>query len=123
MDGSHYERKLVNILDAKGYIVIRSPASGAVTDRALPDVLWAGIDETPCAGELKATQANVAYYTKSEVAALESVAEAFGAHAYLIARFKGDTTYYCTEPTNARRTETERYAVDRDNTIDRWIDP
>jgi len=39
MGGARYERELVNALDACGYVAMRAPASGAATDRELPDVL------------------------------------------------------------------------------------
>ena len=37
--GSRRERELVNKLDEDGYAVMRAPASGAATERELPDVL------------------------------------------------------------------------------------
>jgi len=114
MDGSQYERKLARYLDDNGYYIMRAPSSGAATKRELPDLLWSKRGVPTIAGELKATSQNVAYYDKEEVEALTRFANAFGAEARLIARFKGDTSYYMFWPADARETDTGRFAVDRD---------
>lgn len=112
MNGSQYERKLCRLLDAKGYHIMRAPSSGAATDRELPDVLYSKVDEPTVAGELKATATKIAYYDDDEVAALRSFATAFGAKPRLIARYKGDTSYYVYRIDDARKTDGGNYAVD-----------
>ena len=114
MNGSNYERALARILHNDGYHVVRSPASGAATQRELPDLLWSKRYESPVAAELKATSQNVAYYEETEILALQSFAHAFAAVPVLVARFKGDTTYYGVRVTDARVTDSNRYAVDRE---------
>jgi len=114
MNGSDYERKLAKHLDSEGYHVVRSPASGAATKRDLPDLFWSKPDEKAIACELKATSQNVAYYEKQEVSALMEFGMAFNATPVLGARFKQDTTYYLWHPTDVRRTNSGRYAADRD---------
>jgi len=114
MNGSDYERKLARYLDGRGFHVIRAPSSGAATERELPDLMWSKRGVPTIAGELKATSQNVAYYDKEEVQALTRFANAFGAEARLIARYKGDTSYYMFWPADARETDSGRYAVDRD---------
>jgi Holliday junction resolvase len=123
MNGSHYERELAKHLDSEGYKVVRSPASGSATKRDLPDLFWSKPTETAIAVELKATSQNVAYYEKEEVSALMEFAMAFNAIPLLGARFKQDTSYYLWHPTDVRRTESERYAADRDIQAHETIDP
>ena len=114
MTGSDYERQLANELDQRGYHVIRAPSSGSATQRDLPDIAYSKPGETPVFLELKTTGQNVAYYTEDEVEALARFATAFNGHSRLCARFKGDTNYYTLKPMNARRTDTNRFAVDRE---------
>lgn len=122
MSGS-YERLLANHLDSEGFHVMRAPSSGGGTKRDLPDIFWAKATEMPKAGELKTTKGNVVYYTEEEVSALKGFANAFSAQARLVARYKQDTTYYCHRIKDARRTDSGRYAVDRDITPQQEITP
>jgi len=116
MNGSHYERKLAQYLSQQGYKVVRSPASGGATERDLPDLFYAKPGERPVALELKATSQNVAYYDESEADSLQEFASAFFAYPRLCGRFKGDTSYYLWKIENARVTDSNNYAVDRDIT-------
>jgi Holliday junction resolvase len=117
MTGSDYERALAKRLAEDGYHVIRAPASGSATTRALPDLAWGDGERVVCA-ELKTTGQNVAYFDAAEVTALREFAVAFNAASRLVARFKGDTDYYCIAPEQARQTDSGRYAVDRDMEMD-----
>lgn len=108
-----YERELANKLHEQGFEVIRAPASGAATKRSLPDIAYSKSETTPVFVELKSTSENVAYYDEDEVKALQEFALAFSGRARLVARFKQDTAYYSAKVENARRTDTDRYAVDR----------
>jgi Holliday junction resolvase len=114
MTGSDYERKLARVLDQQGYHVIRAPSSGSATQRDLPDIAFSKEDNTPVMVELKTTSQKAAYFTESEVDALDRFAAAFNGVSRLCARYKGDTTYYLYDPLKARRTPSNRYAVDRD---------
>jgi len=113
MTGSDKERELATLLDMAGYHIMRAPSSGGGTKRDLPDLLWAQ-DGDLWAAEMKYTGTDTAYYGEDEVAALERFAEAFGATPFLVARFKQDTTFYFRAPAEARRTDENNYAIDRD---------
>jgi Holliday junction resolvase len=113
--GSDVERQLAKRLSDAGYAVMRAPASGGATDRELPDLLWAKPDTPLSVMELKYTGENVAYYDADEVQALGWFAACVGAKQFLCARYKQDRTYYLCHPNDARRTDSGRYAVDRDN--------
>lgn len=115
MNGSKYERDFARLLDDLGYAVMRSPASGSATERDQPDLFF-GRDGTRHAVELKSTEENAAYFEPEEIDALERFAKRMDAFYLLGARFKGDTTFYLFDPKDARRTPTEKYAVDRDMT-------
>jgi len=113
MTGSDKERELATLLDMADYHVMRSPSSGGGTKRDLPDLHWGKGGES-WAAEMKYTGTDTAYYTEDEVAALERFCEAFDATAFLVARFKQDTTFYYRRPQDARRTDKDNYAIDRD---------
>ena len=113
MTGSDKERELATLLDMAEYHIMRAPSSGGGTKRDLPDLLW-GKDGALWAAEMKYTGTDTAYYGEDEVAALERFAEAFGATPFLVARFKQDTTFYYRRPQDARRTDKDNYAIDRD---------
>lgn len=123
MGGASYERRLCRILDDQGFHVMRAPSSGGATERELPDVLYAKVATPLYAGELKTTSENIAYYEGVEVQSLRNFATAFGAKTRLIARFKGDTSYYVYRADQARRTGAGNYAVDRDIQAETTIDP
>lgn len=118
--GARAERELVNTLTACGFAAMRCPASGAATDRDLPDVLaMRPVAPTPrppraevLAIEVKATAGTTAYADASEIGALTRFADAAGATAYLAGRFDRDRNYYLVEPRFARVTdEAGRYGV------------
>lgn len=108
MNGDRHERSLARALDAEGYAVIRAPASGAATDRRLPDLLAARQGDRPLAIEAKATNKNVAYLDPAEVRDLTWFAEQFGGIALLAARYKGDTTTYLVPVGRLETTKTDR---------------
>jgi Holliday junction resolvase len=112
--GSDYERAFARLLDEQEYHVIRAPSSGSATQRDLPDIAFSKAGETPIMVELKTTGQKAAYFTETEVNALERFATAFNGVSRLCARYKQDTRYYLYDPKDARRTPSNRYAVDRD---------
>jgi Holliday junction resolvase len=102
---------------------MRAPSSGGATTRELPDVLYSNVGIPLYAAELKTTSENVAYYEGTEVQALRNVATAFGAQPRLIARYKGDTSYYVFRIDQARKTGVGNYAVDRNIAEETTIEP
>lgn len=76
--GATAERKLVNLLTDEGFAVMRAPASGGATSRALPDVL-AGDGTSLYAIEAKRFTTKQTYVTADEIAALRSFAGNMGA--------------------------------------------
>lgn len=93
--GDRSERQLVNTLDARGWEVIRVPASGSATTRDLPDVL-AGRNGVAMAIEDKASGGDPIYLDAEEVAALQRFGRNYGAAIYISANFNsepGDPSY------------------------------
>jgi len=76
--GTTAERNLVNLLDDAGFAVMRSPASGAATQRAQPDVL-AGDGINLYAFEAKRFSGSQTYLSQDEVMALREFAGNMGA--------------------------------------------
>lgn len=91
--GDNRERELVNMLDEDGFAVMRAPASGAATDRELPDVL-AGNARTFYAIEAKSSSGNPIYITLKEVADLIYFSLTFGAKARIGVRFDNEDWYF-----------------------------
>lgn len=123
MPGTRYEQNLAKRLHKNGFAVMRAPTSGGGTKRDLPDILYGKRGEKPVALELKTTSEDIAYYNEGEVAALDRFADAFGAHARLCVRFKGDTSFYEVKPLAARRTDSGTYAVESDTDVVRVHKP
>ena len=93
--GSHYERELVNVMDAMGYEVIRVPTSGGGTERELPDLI-AGKRGDVYVIEAKYRSTSTIYLSSEEIAALEKFADKFGAYPLIGVRFRlehGDPAY------------------------------
>lgn len=84
--GDRRERELTNALDDIGFAVMRAPASGAATDRELPDIL-AGNGKSFYAIEAKASGGDPIYLDKEEVEALIFFADNFGAEPQIGVRF------------------------------------
>ena len=84
--GDRRERELVNELDARGFAVMRAPASGSSTDRELPDVL-AGDSTVFYAIEGKASSGGDIYLSAEEIEALVYFSQNFGAKARVGVRF------------------------------------
>jgi len=117
-----YERQLANYLDRQGYHVVRAPSSGGGTKRNLPDLFWSKTDKSAIAAELKTTSKDKAYYTSEEVESLSEFAAAFNAYPRLVARFKGDTSYYIADPKDVYKTPEGNLRVTKEEAI-RTIDP
>jgi Holliday junction resolvase len=93
--GNRNERELVNLMDEMGFAVMRAPASGAATERELPDVL-AGRSGLFYALEAKSSAGDPIYVDGEEIDDLTFFASNFGAHARLAVKFDvehGDPAY------------------------------
>jgi len=84
--GNRRERELVNALDEEGFAVMRAPASGAATERELPDVL-AGDGDDFYAIEAKSSSGRPIYLEGEEVENLVFFARNFGAKPRIAVRF------------------------------------
>ncbi|WP_248908005.1 Holliday junction resolvase Hjc [Halocatena marina] len=91
--GERRERELVNLLDERGFAVMRAPASGSATERELPDVL-AGNGEIFYAIEAKSSAGDPIYLTGEEVESLVFFAQNFGAKPRIGVRFDREDWYF-----------------------------
>lgn len=122
--GDRLERDLVNVLDARGFAVMRAPASGSATDRELPDVL-AGNGQGFYAFEAKSSAGQPIYLDGDEIADLRYFAEHFGAEPRLAVKFdvkNGDPAWgdddrsgiYVLEIEQAHQTDGGNYRVKKE---------
>jgi len=84
--GARRERELVNLIDGTSYAVMRAPASGAGTERELPDVLCGNGDDF-YAIEAKSSGGDPTYVGKEEVEGLNYFSKNFGAESRIAVRF------------------------------------
>jgi holliday junction resolvase Hjr len=113
--GDRRERELVNALDEAGFAVMRAPASGAATERELPDVL-AGDGEVFYAIEAKSSSGNPIYLTGEEVEALTYFARNFGAKPRIGVRFDREDWYFF-HPADLYVTDGGNYRVKKETAI------
>jgi len=113
--GGRRERELVNLLDEAGFAVMRAPASGAATERELPDVL-AGDGETFYAIEAKSSAGNPIYLTGEEVEALIYFSQNFGAKPRIGVRFDREDWYFF-HPGDLHVTDGGNYRVKKETAI------
>ncbi|MFB6119802.1 MAG: Holliday junction resolvase Hjc [Halobacteriaceae archaeon] len=113
--GDRRERELVNALDEAGFAVMRAPASGAATDRELPDVL-AGDGGTFYAIEAKSSSGDPIYLTGEEVEALVYFARNFGAKARIAVRFDREDWYFF-HPGDLYTTDGGNYRVKKETAL------
>lgn len=109
--GDRRERELVRLLDANGFAVMRAPASGASTDRDLPDVL-AGDGENFYAIEAKSSSSDVIYVSGEQVEGLTYFGRGFGAKARIGVRFD-DADWKFIHPADLYTTDGGNYRVKR----------
>lgn len=103
--GSAKERELVNEFEDAGWFARRAGASGAGTDSESYDII-AAKEGRVMAIELKYSDPdNIVYLDPEEVRALEYVAKQFGGTAFVVARWKQDTTFYAYIPEMLPRTD------------------
>ena len=113
--GDRRERELVNLLDERGFAVMRAPASGSSTDRELPDVL-AGDGDVFYAIEAKSSSGRPIYLTGEEVEALVYFSRNFGAKPRIAARFDREDWYFF-HPADLHVTDGGNYRVKKETAI------
>ena len=113
--GDRRERELVNRLDESGFAVMRAPASGAATDRELPDVL-AGNAESFYAIEAKSSGGDPIYLTGEEVEALVYFSRNFGAKPRIAVRFDREDWYFF-HPGDLYTTDGGNYRVKQETAV------
>ena len=118
--GDRRERELVNRLDEAGFAVMRAPASGAATQRELPDVL-AGDGSNFFAIEAKSSSGNPIYLTGEEVEALIFFAQNFGAKPRIGVRFDREEWYFF-HPADLHVTDGGNYRIKRERAIADGVD-
>lgn len=114
--GNRRERELVNALDDMGFAVMRAPASGAATDRDLPDVL-AGNDGDFYAIEAKSSAGDPIYIPFEEVESLLFFAHNFGAEPRIGSRFDREDWYFF-HPSNLYQTRGGNYRVKKETALE-----
>jgi len=110
--GDRRERELVNALDDAGFAVMRAPASGAATDRDLPDVL-AGNGDRFYAIEAKSSAGDPIYLTGEEVESLVYFSRNFGAKPRIGVRFDQEDWYFF-HPADLYTTDGGNYRVKKE---------
>ena len=117
--GGRRERELVNQLDENGFAVMRAPASGAATERELPDVL-AGDGEEFYAIEAKSSSGDPIYIDEQEIIDLNHFAESFGAESRIGVRFDREDWYFF-DPEDCYRTNSGNYRVKKETALQEGV--
>lgn len=127
--GSDKEREAARMIHDSGLSVMRSPSSGGGTQREQPDLaVW----ETNriYAFESKYGQGDVLYVKDEEVDNIRgfNMTTDVPTGEALIARFKGDTSFYVTTPETVERTPAGSYRLVKEDradyvTLEEWLLP
>jgi len=113
--GDRLERELVTKLDDAGFAVMRAPASGAATERELPDVL-AGNGDIFLAIEAKARAEDHIYLSGEEVEALVYFSRNFGAKPRVGVRYdREDWVFF--HPADLHVTDGGNYRVTKERAL------
>lgn len=113
--GERRERELVNLLDERGFAVMRAPASGSATERELPDVL-AGDGGLFYAIEAKSSAGDPIYLSGEEVESLVFFARNFGAKPRIGVRFDREDWYFF-HPGDLHVTDGGNYRVKQETAL------
>jgi Holliday junction resolvase len=113
--GNRRERELVNALDDAGFAVMRAPASGAATERELPDVL-AGNGGEFYAIEAKSSSGRPIYLEGEEVENLVYFARNFGAKPRIAVRFDREDWFFF-HPGDLYTTDKGSYRVKKETAL------
>jgi len=113
--GDRYERRLVNLLDAAGFVVMRSPSSGSATEREQPDV-YAARDGERYAFEVKylGQGEDYTYLDGEEIEALEEFARVADAIPLVVGRWWRKPTFRLYFGRELPETDGGNYRLDRD---------
>jgi len=118
------ERSLVNLLYAKGFAVIRAPASGAATKMPRPDII-AGkrVKGLQYAIEAKTTHERILYAAKESISQLLLFADTFGCKPLLAVKFKGRRrSWLFLHPSQLSQTKGENYRLSYDDALAHGMD-
>lgn len=111
--GDRLERDCARKAYDLGAAVMRAPASGAATERELPDLLI-GFGHRAFAGEHKASSGDPIYVSKREIVDLAWFARMFGFDPVVITRWDQDVTWYFHDP-NDLHDAGESYRIRKEN--------
>lgn len=110
----------MNALDEAGFAVMRAPASGAATERELPDVL-AGNGEEFYAIEAKSSSGRPIYLEGEEVENLVYFARNFGAKPRIAVRFDREDWFFF-HPGDLYTTDKGSYRVKKETALADGVD-
>jgi len=110
----------VNALDDAGFAVMRAPASGAATERELPDVL-AGNGDDFYAIEAKSSSGRPIYLEGEEVENLVYFARNFGAKPRIAVRFDREDWFFF-HPGDLYTTDKGSYRVKKETALADGVD-
>lgn len=109
--GASRERELVDMFWDAGFGVVRAPASGSATERALPDLV-AGNEGLYVAVEAKSSGGDTVYIEGREVEELLEFGNRFGAKPRIGARFDREDWFFF-HPGELHYTDGGNYRVKR----------
>ncbi len=109
--GYKKELELVHMLWDAGFAVVRTPASGSVSKKPLPDMI-AGNGRKYIAVEAKATKSDYIYLDEDEVKNLKEFSRIFGAEPLIGARFD-HMKWAFFNPDSLSQTQRGAYKINR----------
>jgi len=111
------ERSLANLLWAKGFAVIRAPASGASTKMPRPDIIAGKRTKgLQYAIEAKTTHKKILYAEKESIDQLLLFADTFGCRPLLAVKFKGrQNSWLFLHPSSLTQTKGNNYRLSYDD--------
>jgi len=119
--GSNAERKLARILWRKGFVVMRSPASGGSRQDPQPDLLFSDGNNI-FGAECKRSSKDRVYINREEVMELEAFCEhfGFGCEALYAVRFNYRPWFFLRLE-NLEETDGSSFKVEEEDVMDRGI--
>jgi Holliday junction resolvase len=118
------ERSLVNILWAKGFAVIRAPASGASTKMPRPDILAGKRSKgLQYAIEVKTTKEKTLYIQKEAIDQLLTFANLFGCTPLLAVKFKNRRrSWFFLDPNYLTSTKGKNFKLTYEEALAKGMD-
>lgn len=120
--GARYERELVNLFYDDGWFAQRVATSGSATDHELPDV-QAARNGVVLVIELKYCADDNIYVDAEKVGGLIWLAQHLDAQARLVARWKGDATFYAWKPSDLEPTPSGNFPLRKSDRSDASVLP